>query len=72
MGTTKDIKEFKRKMLEEHTLDAVFSLPSDMFYPGANAVACCMIFNLGTRHKIHLSRVLFGFYKDDGFEKRKI
>ncbi|MBE7297121.1 HsdM family class I SAM-dependent methyltransferase [Staphylococcus haemolyticus] len=72
MGTTKDIKEFKRKMLEEHTLDAVFSLPSDMFYPGANAVACCMIFNLGTRHKNSpFKGTFFGFYKDDGFEKRK-
>lgn len=72
MGTTKDIKEFKRKMLEEHTLDAVFSLPSDMFYPGANAVACCMVFNLGTRHKNSpLKETFFGFFKDDGFEKRK-
>lgn len=59
-------------MLEEHTLDAVFSLPSDMFYPGANAVACCMIFNLGTRHKNSpFKGTFFGFYKDDGFEKRK-
>ncbi|MBP6714371.1 MAG: N-6 DNA methylase [Aliarcobacter sp.] len=72
MGTSKDVRDFKRKMLEEHTLDAVFSLPSDMFYPGANAVACCMIFNLGVRHEnAPVKGTFFGYFKDDGFEKRK-
>ena len=72
IGATGDVKMFKEKMLEENTLDAVFSLPSDMFYPGANAVACCMIFNLGVRHeKSPIKETFFGYYKDDGFEKRK-
>ncbi len=72
IGTKGDIKIFKEKMLEENTLDAVFSLPSDMFYPGANVVACCMIFNLGIRHdKSPNETTFFGYYKDDGFEKRK-
>lgn len=72
IGTKGDIKIFKEKMLEENTLDAVFSLPSDMFYPGANVVACCMIFNLGVRHdKSPNETTFFGYYKDDGFEKRK-
>ena len=72
IGATGDVKMFKEKMLEENTLDAVFSLPSDMFYPGANAVACCMIFNLGIRHeKAPIKETFFGYYKDDGFEKRK-
>lgn len=72
IGTSRDVREFKRKMLEEHTLDAVFSLPSDVFYPGANAVVCCMIFNLGTRHEnAPVKETFFGFFKDDGFEKRK-
>lgn len=72
IGATGDVKMFKEKMLEENTLDAVFSLPSDMFYPGANAVACCMIFNLGVRHeKSPIKETFFGYFKDDGFEKRK-
>ena len=59
-------------MLEEHTLDAVFSLPADMFYPGANAVACCMVFNLGVRHEnAPIKETFFGYFKDDGFIKRK-
>lgn len=72
IGASSAIKYFKRKMLEEHTLDAVFSLPSDMFHPGASAVACCMIFNLGTRHEnAPIQETFFGYFKDDGFEKRK-
>lgn len=72
IGTTGDIKYFKEKMLEENTLDAVFSLPEDMFYPGASVVACCMIFNLGVRHdKASNKETFFGYFKDDGFEKKK-
>lgn len=72
IGASTQIKNFKEKMLQEHTLDAVFSLPSDIFHPGANAVACCMIFNLGTRHeKAQIKETFFGYYKDDGYEKRK-
>ena len=68
----KEINSFKEKMLSEHTLDAVFSLPVDMFHPGANATACCMIFNLGVRHSKALNKkTFFGYFKDDGFVKRK-
>ena len=59
-------------MLDENTLDAVFSLPSDMFHPGASACACCMVFNLGTRHdNAAVAETFFGYFKDDGFMKKK-
>ena len=64
------IGDIKQRMLEEHTLDAVFSLPIDMFYPGASAVACCMVFNLGSPHPKDYE-TFFGYYREDGFEKRK-
>ena len=72
IGSKEGVNEFKRKMLEEHTLDAVFSLPSDVFHPGASASACCMVFNLGTRHdKAPIPETFFGYFKDDGFSKKK-
>ena len=72
IGASGDVKMFKEKMLEENTLDAVFSLPIDMFYPGASAVACCMVFNLGVKHdRAPIQETFLGYYKDDGFEKRK-
>ena len=64
------ISDLKHKMLEKNTLDAVFSFPADMFYPGASAVACCMVFNLGIPHSSE-KKTFFGYFKDDGFEKRK-
>lgn len=72
IGYDKGVQFFKKKMLEEHTLDAVFSFPIDMFHPGANALACCMVFNLGTRHEnAPIKETFFGYFKDDGFDKRK-
>ncbi len=71
IGTSSDMKKFKKLMLEDHTLDAVFSLPTDIFHPGANASACCMIFNLGTRHKNSYQDTFFGYFKEDGFTKKK-
>ena len=72
IGSDKEIKKFKQLMLQEHHLDAVFSLPSDIFHPGANACACCMIFDLGVKHeKAPIKETFFGYFKDDGFVKRK-
>ena len=64
------INDVKAKLLQRHTLDAVFSLPADMFYPGASVVACCMVFKLGQPHPSDYE-TFFGYFKDDGFEKRK-
>lgn len=71
IGHSGDIKEFKKKMLDKYTLDAVFSLPTEMFYPGAAAVACCMIFDLSQRHEKSNRDTFFGYFKDDKFIKRK-
>lgn len=72
IGASSDIKMFKEKMLNEHTLDAVFSLPNEMFYPWASVIACCMVFTLGTRHiNAPVKWTFFWYFKDDWFVKRK-
>ena len=71
IGNSGDVKLFKKKMLEKYTLDAVFSLPTDMFYPGAAAVACCMVFDLSQKHERANKDTFFGYFKDDKFIKRK-
>lgn len=72
IGTSAEIQRYKKLMLDENTLDAVFSLPSDIFHPGASACACCMIFNLGARHEnAPVQETFFGYFKDDGFMKKK-
>ena len=70
IGNNKVLKNFKEKILAENTLKAVFSLPDDIFYPGASVQACCMIFELGQRHNSNIP-TFFGYYKNDGFSKRK-
>ena len=45
------------------------------FYPGASASACCMVFTLGEPHVKAdgtVKETFFGYYKEDGFKKRKI
>lgn len=72
IGTSGEIARLKREILEENTLDAVFTLPNEIFYPGASASACCMVFKIGTKH-IDISNpdTFFGYCKEDGFKKKK-
>ena len=72
IGTSKDISKIKEQILEENTLDAVFTLPNEVFYPGASASACCMVFKIGKKHNdVSNPDTFFGYYKDDGFKKKK-
>ncbi|WP_129721411.1 HsdM family class I SAM-dependent methyltransferase [Xylanivirga thermophila] len=71
IGNSAEVKKFKKKMLDNYTLDAVFSLPNEMFYPGAAAIACCMIFDLSQKHERSNKDTFFGYFKDDTFIKRK-
>ena len=72
IGTSGEIARLKREILEENTLDAVFTLPNEIFYPGASASACCMVFKIGTKHyDVSNPDTFFGYCKDDGFKKKK-
>lgn len=71
IGNSKETKSLKKKLLDKYTLEAVFSLPDEIFYPGASAVACCMIFDLSQNHAKSDKDTFFGYFKDDKFIKRK-
>jgi len=65
------IFELKKKILEKHSLEAVLSMPNELFFnSNVGVVSCAMIF---TAHKPHPKNkeTYFGYYKDDGFVKRK-
>lgn len=75
IGTKAIIQNEKISMLKNNTLEAVFTLPNEIFYPGASASACCMVFTLGEPHikaDGTMKETFFGYYKEDGFKKRKI
>lgn len=71
--TSNDVKnlENKKRILENHTLDAVFSMPNELFFNSNTSVVTCII--VLTAHVPHSNdkEVFFGYYKNDGFEKRK-
>lgn len=61
----------KKELMEKHTLEAVLSMPDELFYNSdKSVVTCVMIF---TAHKPHPKdkETFFGYFKNDGFEKRK-
>ena len=65
------IFELKKRLLQKHTLEAVLSMPNELFFNSdVTVVTCVMIF---TAHKPHPKNkeIYFGYYKDDGFVKRK-
>jgi len=60
----------KEELLKHHTLDAVMSMPTDLFYP-VGTVPCIMVFKAHTPHEVSDYKTWFGYWKDDGFIKTK-
>ena len=72
LGVRGKIKELKQDILGKHTLEAVLSMPDELFFNSkTSVVTCIMIF---TAHKPHpaLKKVFLGYYKDDKFKKHRI
>ena len=66
------VRVFKQRILSNHTLEAVLSMPDELFFNSkVSVVTCVMIF---TAHRPHPPRkkVYLGYYKDDGFKKNKV
>ena len=57
----------KEKLLENHTLKAVMSMPDELF-PGTNP--CIMVFEAYVPHD-DKEETFFGYWKEDGFTKTK-
>jgi type I restriction-modification system DNA methylase subunit len=65
------IGELKRRLMEKHTLEAVMSMPIELFHNSkTNVVTCVMVF---TAHRPHSTgkKTWFGYWRDDGFIKTK-
>ena len=65
------VLELKKKLLEKHTLEAVLSMPNELFHNSNVGVnTCVMIFTARKPHPRN-KETYFGYYKNDGFIKRK-
>ena len=72
LGVKGKIRQLKQDILNSHTLEAVLSMPDELFFNSdTSVVTCIMIF---TAHKPHpsIKKVFLGYYKDDKFKKHKI
>lgn len=70
IASNKIMKKSKSNLLKNNTLEAVFTLAEDLFYPSASVNTCCMIFTLNKPHSEN-KETFFGYFKDDGFKKKK-
>lgn len=65
------IGALKRRLLARHTLEAVMSMPVELFHNSkTTVVTCVMVF---TAHRPHPKgkKTWFGYWRDDGFVKTK-
>ena len=60
----------KENLLEKHTLEAVMSMPPEIFTP-VGVVTCIMVFTSGIPHSNANRKTWFGYWRDDGFVKIK-
>jgi type I restriction enzyme M protein len=60
----------REQILRNHTLEAVMSMPDDLFYP-VGTVTCIMVFTAHIPHHISNKKTWFGYWKYDGFVKTK-
>ena len=58
------------EILKNHTLDAVMSMPQELFYP-VGVVTCIMVFIAKKPHAESKKDTWFGYWKNDGFVKTK-
>jgi 16S rRNA G966 N2-methylase RsmD len=60
----------RQELMKHHTLDAVMSMPDDLFYP-VGIVTCIMVWIAGKPHAKSDRKTWFGYWRDDGFVKTK-
>lgn len=63
-------KPERERLMLNHTLEAVFSLPPELFNPSASVPPCVMVWTAHVPHPAD-KKTFFGYYRDDGFVKRK-
>jgi len=70
-ATSGEKQRLKGKLLKEHTLEAVFSMPNELFHnSNATVNTCIMVFKAKEKHPENY-KTYFGYWKEDGFIKIK-
>jgi type I restriction-modification system DNA methylase subunit len=59
----------RERLLKQHTLLGVFSMPDDLFHP-VGVITCVMVFEAKKPHPKGF-KSFFGYFKNDGYQKTK-
>lgn len=70
MGCAISANSLRMEILNEHTLEAVMSMPDQLFYP-VGTVTCIMVFTAHRPHSESNRKTWFGYWKEDSFVKTK-
>ena len=65
------IGELKRRIMEKHTLEAVMSMPIELFHNSKTTVVTCVMLFTAKRPHPKGKKTWFGYWRDDGFIKTK-
>lgn len=60
----------RKRLLQKHTLEAVMSMPPELFSPGQEVPSCIMVFKAHIPHNSNID-TWFACWQDDGFIKVK-
>jgi type I restriction enzyme M protein len=71
LATTGKEYELKEKLLKEHTLEAVFTMPTELFNNSKVTVTTCIIVCRAKEKHPDNYKTYFAYWKEDGFTKRK-
>lgn len=69
VSNKKEVLEVKKRLLEKHTLEAVLSMPDDLFYP-IGVITSILIFKAHNPHSNN-KKTFFGYFKDVGYVLKK-
>jgi SAM-dependent methyltransferase len=70
MGCALSASSFRADILKDHTIEAVMSMPDQLFYP-VGTVTCIMVFTAHRPHALENRKTWFGYWKKDEFVKTK-
>nr|WP_176705014.1 N-6 DNA methylase [Arthrobacter sp.]AXV46719.1 type I restriction-modification protein subunit M [Arthrobacter sp.] len=62
--------KYKEILLKKHTLEAVMSMPVELFSP-VGTITCIVVLTAHKPHEVSDRKTWFGFWREDGFVKTK-
>lgn len=72
IATTGVMAELKKQLLKKHTLEAVFSMPNELFKnSNVGTVTCIIVIRAKEKHTTGY-KSYFAYWKDDGFHNMKV